>query len=200
LLDLYAICYNYSRINIFDWTLSASDHITLIHSSWSQSHSLLYSLESDLTENTFIAWHWMSCIVAYSLERVYLGTGCLPRICLRGRVFIEPLPSSGSVRHSIIPLNCHPSRGQSTRPGRSQVSLPEIVNYKIDYKSLFMLLFLRPLSNSLYRLILVDCSSSMSLTVRIEPHIHTLNFHRNFGLSSVLFSCKEFERTKSVSE
>jgi hypothetical protein len=30
------------------------------------------------------------------------SNGCLPRICLRGNVFIEPLPSSGSIRHTII--------------------------------------------------------------------------------------------------
>jgi hypothetical protein len=29
----------------------------------------------------------------------YLATGCLPRICLCGKVFNEPLPSSGSIRH-----------------------------------------------------------------------------------------------------
>jgi hypothetical protein len=29
------------------------------------------------------------------------SNGCLPRICLRGNIFIEPLPSSGSIRHSI---------------------------------------------------------------------------------------------------
>jgi hypothetical protein len=33
---------------------------------------------------------------------VLTSNGCLPRICLRGSVFIEPLPSSGSTRHNII--------------------------------------------------------------------------------------------------
>jgi hypothetical protein len=28
--------------------------------------------------------------------------GCLPRVCLRGNVFIEQLPSSESIRHSKL--------------------------------------------------------------------------------------------------
>jgi hypothetical protein len=52
------------------------DHTTLIHYSWSLSHSLLYSLGSDLTENT-------STIAMYCCKH-YLATVCLPRICLRG--------------------------------------------------------------------------------------------------------------------
>jgi hypothetical protein len=43
----------------------------------------------------------MSSIVAYSLECVYLAMGYLPRICLRGKVFIEPFSSSGSICHNI---------------------------------------------------------------------------------------------------
>jgi hypothetical protein len=39
-------------------------------------------------------------VVAYCCRR-YLATGCLPRICLRGKMFIEPLPSSRSLRHNI---------------------------------------------------------------------------------------------------
>jgi hypothetical protein len=46
----------------------------------------------------------MSSIVAYSLERVCLATGCLRRIRLRGKVFIESLPSSRCIRHNIILL------------------------------------------------------------------------------------------------
>jgi hypothetical protein len=62
----------------------------------------LHSLGSDCsTENTSITQQWISSSVAYSLERVYLPTVCLPRICLRGKVFIEPLPSSGYARHNI---------------------------------------------------------------------------------------------------
>jgi hypothetical protein len=41
---------------------------------------------------------------AYSSSRIvvdYLAMGCLPRICLRGNAFIEPLPSSGSIRHNM---------------------------------------------------------------------------------------------------
>jgi hypothetical protein len=34
--------------------------------------------------------------------RLYLTTGCLPRICPGGDVLIEPLPSSGSIRHITI--------------------------------------------------------------------------------------------------
>jgi hypothetical protein len=39
-LDLYTTCYNIWEITIFDWTLSTSDHTTLIHYSLSLSLSL----------------------------------------------------------------------------------------------------------------------------------------------------------------
>jgi hypothetical protein len=42
----------------------------------------------------------MSSIVAYCCT-YYLAKGCLPRICLRGKVFILPLPSNGSIRHNM---------------------------------------------------------------------------------------------------
>jgi hypothetical protein len=45
----------YNLLQHFDWTLSTSDHTTLIHYSWNQSHPLLYSLEVKSTENTSIA-------------------------------------------------------------------------------------------------------------------------------------------------
>jgi hypothetical protein len=44
----------------------------------------------------------MSSVVAYSLERVYPATGCLPRIFLRGKVFIEPLPPIGLYVTTVI--------------------------------------------------------------------------------------------------
>jgi hypothetical protein len=63
-IDLYITGYNISQITIFDWTLSTSDHTTLIHSSlslprlnylttlrlsrlnfWSQSHSMLARIQ-----------------------------------------------------------------------------------------------------------------------------------------------------------
>jgi hypothetical protein len=34
----------------------------------------------------------------------YLVTDCLSRICLRGKVFIGPVPSNGSIRHSILKI------------------------------------------------------------------------------------------------
>jgi hypothetical protein len=40
-------------------------------------------------------------VVAYCW-RLYLATICLPRICLRGNMFIEPLPSSRTIRHNIL--------------------------------------------------------------------------------------------------
>jgi hypothetical protein len=40
LLDLYTTYNNISQIIIFDWTLSTSDHTTLIHSSLSSSTEL----------------------------------------------------------------------------------------------------------------------------------------------------------------
>jgi hypothetical protein len=42
----------------------------------------------------------MAVIVAYCCTR-YPATGCLPRICLRGNVIMEPLPISGSICHII---------------------------------------------------------------------------------------------------
>jgi hypothetical protein len=36
---LFTTCHNISQIAIFDWTLSTSDHTTLIHYSWSKSKS-----------------------------------------------------------------------------------------------------------------------------------------------------------------
>jgi hypothetical protein len=33
--------------------------------------------------------------------------GLFTQICLRGKVFIEPFPSNGSVRHNIIPIHCN---------------------------------------------------------------------------------------------
>jgi hypothetical protein len=58
--DLHTTCYSTSEITIFDWTLSTSDHITLIHYSLSSLCPAdlvfwLYSLWLDLTENTSIA-------------------------------------------------------------------------------------------------------------------------------------------------
>jgi hypothetical protein len=44
----------------------------------------------------------MRSIVPYLLERVYQSTGCLSGICLRGKMFTEPLPSSGSVRNNML--------------------------------------------------------------------------------------------------
>jgi hypothetical protein len=99
LLDVYTTCYDISQITIFDWTASISDHTSLIHSFWSPIHSLLYSLGSDLAENTSIAWQWTSTIVAYCCTH-YLATRYLPRICLSGKVFIKPLPNNGSIRHN----------------------------------------------------------------------------------------------------
>jgi hypothetical protein len=46
----------------------------------------------------------MSFIVAYCWAH-YPATSCLPRICLRGNVFIEPLPNCGSTRHNILHNN-----------------------------------------------------------------------------------------------
>jgi hypothetical protein len=52
-----------------------------------------------------VALHW-----AQPLFTTYCCTRCsatdsLPTICLRGTVFIEPLPSNGSIRHKIY-VNC----------------------------------------------------------------------------------------------
>jgi hypothetical protein len=88
LLDLYITCYSISQITIFDWALSTSDHTTsptelsviVVFSS--------YSLGADHTENTSIVWQRMSSVLAYSLP---------------WDVFIESLPSNGSMRHNIIP-------------------------------------------------------------------------------------------------
>jgi hypothetical protein len=58
-------------------------------------------------ENTFLrsSVYWpvtsqrMSSLVADCCTH-YPPTGCLPRVCLRGNVFIEALPSSGSICHN----------------------------------------------------------------------------------------------------
>jgi hypothetical protein len=39
-------------------------------------------------------------LVAYCCMH-YLATGCLPIICLRGKIFNEPLPSNKSIGHNI---------------------------------------------------------------------------------------------------
>jgi hypothetical protein len=48
-----------------------------------------------------IAEHWMSVIVVYYCTH-YPAMGCLPRKCLRGNMFIEPLPSSETIRHNTV--------------------------------------------------------------------------------------------------
>jgi hypothetical protein len=74
----------------FDLTRRANLELTDILSS-------LCSLEADSTESASIAF----TVVAYCCTH-YLATGSLPRISLRWYVFIEPLPSSGSVHHSMF--------------------------------------------------------------------------------------------------
>jgi hypothetical protein len=64
---------------------------------------LLYSPWFDhSTEETCIAEQLMPSTVAYLLERVYLARNCLPGTCPCGNMLIEPLPSSGPVRHNIV--------------------------------------------------------------------------------------------------
>jgi hypothetical protein len=84
------ICYTFIQLVItfhrslsLDWTLPSSDHTTLIHCSWSQSHSLLYSLGlmSQKTHPLPINGHLT--IVMYCCKH-YLATGCLPRIFSTG--------------------------------------------------------------------------------------------------------------------
>jgi hypothetical protein len=75
-------------------------------------NSALYSLgAADPTENTSLRMrvYWpvtqkrVSSIVTYCCTH-YPATGCLPRACLRGNVCIEPLLSSGLIRHNIFNL------------------------------------------------------------------------------------------------
>jgi hypothetical protein len=40
-------------------------------------------------------------VVAYC-SRLYLSTGCLPRLCLRRNMFFDPVRSRGSVRHNML--------------------------------------------------------------------------------------------------
>jgi hypothetical protein len=51
--------------------------------------------------NTFVAYQWIFIIVAFCCTH-YLATGCLPRICLRRKVFVELLPRNGSIRHNTL--------------------------------------------------------------------------------------------------
>jgi hypothetical protein len=44
----------------------------------------------------------VACVFVAAHFRLYLETGCLPRIFLRGNVFIETLPSSRSIRHNTM--------------------------------------------------------------------------------------------------
>jgi hypothetical protein len=62
---------------------------------------LCYCIYSALHTNK--SYSIVACIffVGYC-SILYPATGCLPRICLRGNVFIEPLPSSGSISHNIL--------------------------------------------------------------------------------------------------
>jgi hypothetical protein len=62
-----------------------------------EPESLLYSLGSDLKEKRPLPNTGRLLL----LQELY-ATGSLPRICLRGNVFMEPLPSNGSIRHIII--------------------------------------------------------------------------------------------------
>jgi Zn-finger protein len=54
----------------------------------------LYNLGSDLTENSSIIQKWTSTVFTYWC-RLYLAPGCLPKVCLRGKMFTEPLLSNG---------------------------------------------------------------------------------------------------------
>jgi hypothetical protein len=40
----------------------------------------------------------------YSTPPPHLATECFPRICLSGKIFIEPLPNIGPIRHNILLL------------------------------------------------------------------------------------------------
>jgi hypothetical protein len=75
---------------------------------------LANNLSADHIENIFLCSRivrvacllvrYVAMNVLYCLVFLYAITsnGCLPRICLRGNVFIEPLPSTGSIRHILI--------------------------------------------------------------------------------------------------
>jgi hypothetical protein len=68
LLNLYTTRYNIPQINIFDWSLSTSDHVTLIHySKWIELNSLL------LLASRYIASGRTS-----RKTRPLLSNGCLP--------------------------------------------------------------------------------------------------------------------------
>jgi hypothetical protein len=49
-----------------------------------------------------VTQQWISFILACFCTH-YPAMGCLPRICLHENVFIEQLPSSGSIRHVTLP-------------------------------------------------------------------------------------------------
>jgi hypothetical protein len=56
-------CYNISQITIFDWTLSTSDHITLIH--YSLSLSLLYCILSSSVSQSYITTDGQSASLSW---------------------------------------------------------------------------------------------------------------------------------------
>jgi hypothetical protein len=53
----------------------------------------------------YVALGQTSSTVVTHCCRLYLATGCLPRICLHGKVFVKPLLSNGHMCHNILKVS-----------------------------------------------------------------------------------------------
>jgi hypothetical protein len=112
LLDLYATCYNISQITVFHWTLSTSDHISIIHC------CPLYSVYSDLVYDCLLIYDWLllyNVMADRPLQSRIHGNVCwpllftetsswFPRIHLYGYVFVNSFSSNESTCHSMLVL------------------------------------------------------------------------------------------------
>jgi hypothetical protein len=101
MIEFIGALYNLlQHFTIFDWTLSTSDHTTLIHSSWNQSLTLIQPRDGFHRKHVcYIKMDVLYCCV-------FVGTcspinGLFARICVRGKMFIEPFPSNGFIGLSI---------------------------------------------------------------------------------------------------
>jgi hypothetical protein len=80
----------------------------------------LYNVGSNLAENTSTAYKWIFTTVVYCCKH-YLATGCLPRIRLRVKMFIEPLLINESINHNILITIYYIFLFPSSIPGASKL-------------------------------------------------------------------------------
>jgi hypothetical protein len=91
---------------IYDWT----NYIVARRTHWKTSVAQQWIYTNHIENNFFcIVVFTARCIVTEVFRLLpacssphYSATGGLPRICLHGSVFIQLLPSSGSIHHNIL--------------------------------------------------------------------------------------------------